>query len=87
MIGNNWNFLLKVGILLLISTATCHRIIVHFGCSGHGAMYCITGSSWHVAVNSSKMPTFAVVLNLSQLSWHAAVKPVFALWQQLACNF
>jgi hypothetical protein len=27
----------------------------------------------------SDMPTFAVVLNLKQLSWHAAVKPFFAL--------
>jgi hypothetical protein len=26
----------------------------------------------------SDMPTFAVVVNLKQLSWHAAVKPVFA---------
>jgi hypothetical protein len=27
----------------------------------------------------SNMPTFAVVLKLKQLSWHAAVKLVFAL--------
>jgi hypothetical protein len=27
----------------------------------------------------SDMPTFAVLLNFKQLSWHAAVKPVFAL--------
>jgi hypothetical protein len=32
--GKQFAFLLKVGILLLIGTATCH-----FGYSGHGAMY------------------------------------------------
>jgi hypothetical protein len=60
-------FLLKVCMSLLMCSAACQWYILLFGGSGHGLLIL------------SDMPTFAVVLNLKQLSWHAAIKPVFAL--------
>ncbi len=70
--------MLKVGMSLLICSATCQCI--YYSLAAEAWRYCFTSNSWHVAVNFLRHANFCCRTELlTILDWHAAVKPTLAL--------
>jgi hypothetical protein len=58
---------------------------ITFGDSGHDIIESPVAVGLFLVIFSDTQ-NFAVVQNLWQLSWHAAVQPILTLQQQLACR-